>query len=187
MRPVVDGDVLYVPWHGISQVFAVDCTGCTGDAWKPKVHTIGGITAGVPRKKGDQGDPWMAASPLVHDGLLYGIDIHSVYYVVDLKTRKTLAQKYLGLKGEFNYVALPVAASPTLVGKYIVVMDNQGHAVTLEPGGQAREIARNRLATQLPRDWPITTIEFTSYSPPVPSGRRMYLRGERHLYCIGEK
>jgi hypothetical protein len=29
-------------------------------------------------------------------------------------------------------------------------------------------------------------IEYASYSPPVPDGKRMYLRGERYLYCIGE-
>jgi len=183
--PVVSGDVLYIPWYGIARVYAVDFAGCKGDAWTPKVETIDGITAGVPREKGDQGDPWTAASPLIHDGLLYGIDIHSRYYVVDLKTRKRLAWKDLKLPGDFNYVAFRVAASPTLVGKFIVVMDSQGHAVTLEPGAAIKEIARPLLATQLPRDWPITSIEYTSYSPPVPDGDRLYLRGERHLYCIG--
>ena len=183
--PVVSGDVLYLPWFGISRVYAIYFSGCAGDAWTPKVETIDGITAGVPREKGDQGDPWMAASPLIHDGLLYAIDIHSRYYVVDLKTRKRLAWRNLELPGDFNYVAFRVAASPTLVGKFIVVMDNQGHAVTLEPGAACKEIARNLLATQLQRDWPITPIEYTSYSPPVPDGGRLYLRGERHLYCIG--
>jgi hypothetical protein len=183
--PVVSGDVLYLPWYGIARVHAIDFTGCAGDAWTPRVDAIDGITAGVPREKGDQGDPWTAASPLIHDGLLYGIDIHSRYYVVDLKTRKRLAWKNLELPGDFNYVAFRVAASPTLVGKFIVVMDSQGHAVTLEPGAACKEIARPLLATQLPRDWPITSIEYTSYSPPVPDGDRLSLRGERHLYCIG--
>lgn len=185
--PAVSGDVLYVPWFGISQVFAVDFAGCSGDEWKPKVRTIRDITKGVPREKGDQGDPHMAASPLIHDGLLYAIDIHGRYYVVDIQTGKRLTWKKLDFfNGDSNYVALSVAASPTLVGKHIVVLDNQGHAVTLEPGGQAKEIARNNLATQLQRDWPITTIDYT-YSAPVSDGKRMYLRGERYLYCIGQK
>jgi len=185
--PVVAGDVLYIPWYGIGMVFAVDCSACTGDAWKPKVQTIDGITRGVPRKKGDQGDPWMAASPLVHDGLLYAIDIHAVYYVVDLKTRKARWKDLAGLPGEFNYVALRIAASPTLVGKHIVVMDNQGNSVVLETGKTGKVVAHNRLARQARRDWPITTLDFTGYSPPVPDGKRMFLRGERVLYCIGEK
>jgi outer membrane protein assembly factor BamB len=185
---VVIGDVIYQPWYGITQVFAIDCSACTGDDWKPKVRTIGDIAAGLPRMAGDQGDRWTASSPLVLDGLLYDIDIHSTYYVVDLKTGKALARKDLGFKqtGEFNYVALTVAASPTLVGNFIVVMDNQGNSVTLEPGPECKIIARNRLATQLQRDWPITTQEFISYSPPVADGKRMYLRGERYLYCIGQ-
>jgi hypothetical protein len=187
---VVIGEVIYQPWYGISQVFAIDCSACTGDDWKPKVRTIGDITAGLPRMTGDQADRWTASSPLIHHGLLYDIDIHSTYYVVDLATGKALARKDLGFKqtGEFNYVSLTVAASPTLVGNYIVVMDNQGNSVTLEPGPECKIIARNRLATQLQRDWPITTQEFISYSPPVPDpdGKRMYLRGERYLYCIGQ-
>lgn len=125
--PVVVGDVLYIPRYGYALLYVVDFTGCTGDAWKPKVRTIHSITAGVPREKGDRGDPWMAASPLIHDGLLYAIDIHSRYYVVDLKTARRVGFKNLGLPGESNYVALRIPASPTLVGRHIVVTDNQGH------------------------------------------------------------
>lgn len=187
---VVIGDVIYQPWYGITQVFAIDCSACAGDDWKPKVRTIGDLAAGLPRMTGDQGDRWTASSPLVHEGLLYDIDIHSTYYVVDLASGKRLAWKDLGFRatGEFNYVSLTVTASPTLVGNYIVVMDNQGNSVTLEPGPECKIIARNRLATQLQRDWPITTQEFVGYSPPVPDadGKRMYLRGERYLYCIGQ-
>lgn len=185
--PAVIGDIMYMPWHGIASVYVEDFTGCSGDEWRPKETTIGDITKDVGRKPGDQGDPWMAASPLIHDGLLYGIDIHSEYYVVDLKTNKRVGRKFLDFQGDRNYVAFKVAASPTLVGKYIVVMDNQGRSVTFQPGPECKIIARNTLAAQVQRDWPITTLDYTSYSPPVPDGNRMYLRGEQVLYCIGEK
>ena len=184
--PVVNGDTLYIPWYGIAMVWVEDFTGCTGDEWTPKETTLQGITAGVPRKKGDQGDPWMAASPLIYDGMLYAIDIHSEYYVVDLKTGKRVGQKYMDFRGDSSYVSFRVAASPTLVGKYIVVMDSQGQSATLEPGPECKIIARNTLATQLQRDWANTTLDYTSYSAPVPDGKRMYLRGERWLYCIGQ-
>ena len=87
--------------------------------------------------------------------------------------------------GDANYVAMPVAASCTLIGEHVVVMDNQGHSVVLEPGGECKEVARNRIAMQVQRDWATTTQEYTAYAPPVAEGNRMYIRGERHLYCIG--
>ena len=177
--PTVDGDILYVPWNGITHVFALDFTGCTGDEWKPKFRDIGGITAGAPREKGDQGDAWMAGSVLVHDGILYAVDIHARYFVMDLRTGKQLGWKRLELPGESSYVALRVAAGPTLVGKFIVMSDNQGNFVVVEPGAEMKVIGRNRLATQIPRDWAISTQEFTGYSPPVADGNRMYIRGEQ--------
>ncbi len=89
--------------------------------------------------------------------------------------------------GDANYVAMPVAASCTLVGQHVVVMDNQGHSVLLEPGGECQEVARNRIAMQVQREWATTTQEYTAYAPPVADGKQMYIRGERHLYCIGSK
>ena len=75
---------------------------------------------------------------------------------------------------------------PSLIGRHVVVMDNQGNAVVLEPGTECKVVVRNDLGTQLRRDWAMTTREFT-YSPPVVDGDRIYLRAERFLYCIGEK
>lgn len=39
----------------------------------------------------------------------------------------------------------------------------------------------------LERDWPIPAQETLAYAPPIADGNRLYLRGERYLYCIGEK
>lgn len=36
------------------------------------------------------------------------------------------------------------------------------------------------------RDWPIPPQEIISNGAPVFDGKYMYLRGEQHLYCIGE-
>lgn len=185
--PVVSGDVIYLPWYGLAQVHVIDCAGCTGDEWKPKVTILEGVTAGAPRAKGDQGDEWTAGSPLIHNGTLYDTDIHSRVFAVDLKTGKQLWWHDVDLPGESNYVALRMAASPALIGKFIVVMDNQGNAVTFEPGVAYKELSRNRLATQIQRDWAMTTQELIGYSPPVADGTRMYLHGERYLYCIGEQ
>jgi hypothetical protein len=187
--PTVLGDVMYIPWYGTTSLIVLDFAGCQGDEWKPKEVSMGvgeGFPAlskaplGIPREQ-------TAGSPLIWDGKAYVNDWCGGYYVVDLATKKTLARKDLKLKGDAYYVAMPVAASCTLVGKNVLVMDNQGHTVVLEPGGECKEVARNRIAMQVQRDWATTTQEYTTYAPPVADGNRMYIRGERHLYCIGSK
>ena len=158
------------------------------DEWKPKVDSIGGIGGGFPPlAKAPLGIPreQTAGSPLIWDRRTYLNDWCGGYYVVDLTTKKTLACKELLSHGDAYYVAMPVAASCTLVGKHVVVMDNQGHSVVLEPGAECKEVARNRIAMQAQRQWATTTQEYTTYAPPVADGNRMYIRGERHLYCIG--
>jgi len=67
------------------------------------------------------------------------------------------------------------------------VLDNQGMCVVLEPGPVFKQVAVNRIETVIQRDWPIPPQETLSNGVPVFDGKRMYLRGERYLYCIGEK
>ena len=124
---------------------------------------------------------------LVVDGLAYMVDIYATLYVFDLKAKKMLYLHDTELGGLFHYNAVPVAASPTLVGKHIVIQDNQGTALVLEPGRVFRQVAKNRLGTQLDRFWPVPAQETIGYSPPVADGNRLFIRGERYLYCIGEK
>jgi outer membrane protein assembly factor BamB len=186
--PTVLGNTMYIPWYGTNMLWVLDFAGCTGDEWKPKEDSIQEIGKGFPPlAKAPLGisREQTAGSPLIWDGKAYIIDWCGGYCVVDLNTKKTLAYKELLPGGDANYVAMPVAASCTLIGKHVVVMDNQGHSVVLEPGGECREVARNRIAMQVQRDWATTTQEYTTYAPPVADGNRMYIRGERHLYCMG--
>jgi outer membrane protein assembly factor BamB len=187
--PTALGNVMYIPWYGTSMMWVLDFSGCKGDEWKPKEDSVG-VGSGFPRlSTAPLGIPreQTAGSPLIYDGKTYINDWCGGYYVVDLKTKKTLAVKAMLSQGDAYYVAMPVAASCTLIGKHVVMMDNQGHAVVLEPGGECKEVARNRIAMQIQRDWATTTQEYTTYAPPVADGDRIYIRGERHLYCIGEK
>ena len=57
--------------------------------------------------------------------------------------------------------------------------------MVLEPGPTYRPVAVNRIESLLPRDWPIPPQEILANSPPVFDGQRLYLRGEKHLFCIG--
>jgi len=182
---------MYLPWFGTNLLWVLDFAGCTGDRWKPQENAIDEIGKGfpplLPASMMGISRAQTAGSPLIWDGKAYIMDFGGGYYVVDLKTKKTLACKELLPDGDANYVAMPVAASCTLIGEHVMVTDNQGHSVVLEPGGGCKEAARNRIAMQVQRDWATTTQEYTAYAPPVADGNRIYIRGERHLYCIGSK
>jgi hypothetical protein len=176
--------LVYQPKFGVNNLNLLDFTGVTGDQWQPKRTTI---EAGGGLFNGKRVDRWTAGSPLVVDGLAYLVDIYSTFYAIDLKAKKMLYSHDTGLRGVFHYNALPLAASATLVGKHILIQDNQGTALILQPGREFRQVGKNRIATQLYRYWPIPAQETIGYSPPVADGDRLYLRGERYLYCIGKK
>jgi outer membrane protein assembly factor BamB len=185
--PVILGDVVYLPRYGVKQLLVLDFSGATGEDWVPKRLSIE-VPEGVGRRPdGKMVDRPTAGSPLVLDGLVYMVDIYGTFYAFDLKAKKLLYHHDTELRGLFHYNALSVAASPALVGQHIVIQDNQGTALVLQPGREFRQVAKNRIATQLDRFWPVPGQETIGYSPPVPDGNRMYVRGERYLYCIGEK
>jgi outer membrane protein assembly factor BamB len=182
---VVRGDVLYGPGYGVNQLQVLDFAGLRGDTWKPKRRTLHAKRTGrLPN--GQTADRSTAASPLVVGDLAYLVDIYAAFYVYDLEAGMFLYQQDTGMRGLFHYCAVPVAASPALIGKHIVIQNNQGTALVLETGRTYREVRRNQLATQLDRYWPIPAQETISYAPPVADGNRLYIRGERYLYCIGE-
>lgn len=184
--PVILGDRVYLPNYGVNHLDVVDFTGMTGDAWKPKREGL--RTKGVGRlPNGKAVDRWTAGAPLVVDDQAYLVDIYAAFYAFDLTGKKMLYQQDTGMRGLFHYNALPVAASPTLIGKHIVIQDNQGTALVLQPDKEYRMARRNSIATQLDRYWPIPAQETIGYSPPVPDGNRLFIRGERYLYCIAEK
>jgi outer membrane protein assembly factor BamB len=182
--PVVLGDVMYLPWYGTSEIRIIDFTGCGGDSWQAKVARIDGICLNR-KPDGSWIDRWTPASPLIHDGIAYLVDIYATLYAVDLREKKVLYRQEIDLDGMFHYNAVPVAASPTLVGDRILVLDNQGTTLVLQPGREFRQVGKNRIATQIARDVPISPQETIAYAPPVPDGDQLYIRGERYLYSIG--
>jgi hypothetical protein len=182
----VRGDVFYAPGYGINQISVLDFAGCTGDAWKPKIKTIHARKTGrLPN--GKTADRSTAASPLAVGDLLYNIDIYAAFYAYDLKANDFLYQQDTGMRGYFHYCAVPATASPALVGKHIVIQNNQGTALVLEQGKTYRQVGKNQIATQIDRYWPVPAQETIGYAPPVADGGRLYIRGERNLYCIGAK
>jgi len=192
--PVILGSKMYVGKYGVKQLSIFDFAQAdpSGDAkrWDPELLAIIDLT--LPREHSllpDGGwiDRSTAGSPLIHEGLAYTVDIYGWLYVSDLETKATVYYQDLELDGLMHYNAVPVAASPTLIGDKILVLDNQGTTVVLAPGREFKVLGRNRIETRLERVWPIPAQETLAYAPPIADANCLYLRGERYLYCIGEK
>jgi len=183
--PVVLGDVMYHAW-GAFGLNVDDYSAVQGDEWKPKMRGVGDITINK-LPDGKWIDRWTAASPLVVGNLAFLVDMWGIFYEVDIKTGKTCYRKELDIQPICHYNAIPVAACPTLGGKYVYVMDNQGTCIVVEPGPEFKQVAKNHIGTQIARVWPVPPQETIAYGAPVFDGKYMFLRGEAHLYCIGEK
>lgn len=186
--PVIFGQTAYVPKYGVSEVSIFDFSDVSGNTWEPKLVSTLSLPQDLVHPKGAKWiDRWTAGSPLIWQGLSYQVDIYQTLYAADVKSGKVHYRQELDLEGYTHYNSVAVAASPTLVGNHILVLDNQGTTVVLEPGEKFKQVARNRIATQVERYWPLPAQETLTYSPPIADANRIYLRGEAYLYCIGQK
>src|SRR5204862_2662671 len=89
-------------------------------------------------------DRGFVASPLFVDGLVYQLTQGGGLLVNDANTGALAYRKVLPLKPRAHYWDWAgAAASPTLAGKHIYLMDNQGMTLVIEPGRQYKEVARN--------------------------------------------
>ncbi len=113
-----------------------------------------------------KGGGYWFPSPILHDGLIYGLCASSILSVADAKTGKLVYDQRLEFGGGQSYPSI------TLAGKYLYVSSDNGTTIVLEPGREYKEIARNNLET--------------FRSSLVFEGRRMYVRTTKGLWCIGE-
>ncbi|MFQ5808541.1 MAG: serine/threonine protein kinase, partial [Armatimonadota bacterium] len=65
-------------------------------------------------------------------------------------------------------------SSPSLVGDRVYLLSETGESIVAAAARKYRELATGQLGEPV-------------YSSPAFARRRMYIRGERHLYCIGEE
>ncbi|MFO0870925.1 MAG: PQQ-binding-like beta-propeller repeat protein [Pirellulales bacterium] len=183
---VILGDLLYLPKYGVKQLSIVDFSGQTGRVWQPQVRATLSTPAELDRRPdGSWLDRSTAASPLVVDRYAYMVDMYSELCVFDLEAGRLVHYRTLPLDGFTHYNALAVAASPTLVAGHLLILDNQGTTLVLTTGPEPQLVHHNVLATQLARTIPLPAQETLAYAPPLVDGDRLYLRGERYLYCIG--
>jgi outer membrane protein assembly factor BamB len=112
-----------------------------------------------------KGGGYWFASPILHDGLVYGLSAQGILNVIDGTTGEPVYEQRLELEGQ-------VYASVARAGGLIFISSDAGITVVVQPGREYKELARNTLEP--------------FRSTPVFEGNRMYVRGQKHLYCIGE-
>src|SRR6185437_12981694 len=165
--PVILGSRLYQPKYGVTSLGIWDLGSARPDTWEPKLERQIQLPETVSRgPNGKWLDRWTAGSPLIWDGIAYVSDIYQTLYPIELSTGKMLYRQEMDLEGLTHYNAVAVAASPTLVGAHLLVCDNQGTTLVLKPGTSYKVVARNRIATQLDRPWPVPSQETLTYAPP---------------------
>jgi outer membrane protein assembly factor BamB len=131
--------------------------------------------------------PWHLSSPVVHQGLAYLLNNAGVLTVVDVDAGTIVYQKLLDLdplQAHNEGPARGVGASLALAGGRLYVLGNNGAALVLAPGRVYRQIAKNKIESAvMVGHWAERQERFVAN--PVFDGRRLYLRGEGHLYAIG--
>ena len=106
-------------------------------------------------------------SPARHGDLLYGLDIDNRFRAIDARTGEVIYNEQVrGLGG-------PMYPSVTIAGGHIFLGSENGSALVLKPGREYNVIATDKL-DDLVR------------CSPVFEGTRMYVRGQKNIYCIGK-
>ena len=136
-------------------------------------------------------DTDLIASPLYDQGFIYTLNQRGMLVVWQLKgnSAKVVYQEPMNMLHPLFHIGsarLGCLASPTLGGRYIYLMDNQGTTVVIEPGDKFKQVAVNRIENFLSRDIMVNMQE-TFSACPVFDGSHIYMRGEDVLYCIGER
>ena len=184
--PIVAGDTIYT-WFGIPGAMRAMTIPADTDGGK--------VTPGVtfktewnaddlPKTKARPFDRELIASPLYVDGLIYRICCGGGLLVNDAASGEIVYSKVLPLKPHTEYWAYGGAAiSPTLAGKNIYLLDNQGRSVIIEPGRTYKEIAVNRIEEEGDNN----KEQVQNLANPYFEGSRIYVRTPGYLYCIGEQ
>lgn len=136
----------------------------------------------------------VVGSPVQQDGILYYINCQGEVTALDesnatiiYSQKLDLGAKTLPRNAHANYsTPIIVDASLAIAGKYIYAQGVNGVTVIFEVGKEFKQVARNTITQVVePNEW--RKHQEIMLSAPIFEGDRMYLRGEKFLYCIGEK
>lgn len=104
-------------------------------------------------------------SPLAHGPWLFTVTTAGTLTCAELQTGKRVWEKDLDM--DFN-------ASPTLVGERLYLVSLKGVSVVAAAAGEYRELGRGHLGEPV-------------HASPAFVGGRVFARGTKHLFCLGEK
>ncbi|MCG3180252.1 MAG: hypothetical protein BIFFINMI_02610 [Phycisphaerae bacterium] len=156
--PTLSGNLCY--W--VDEGRASACRLLPGDGGAVKVEKV--WSGGPPRDR-------YYGSPLIQDGLIYVITRGGVFSVIDSADGKVVNG---GGRGQ-NLDKLGQGTcypSITLAGANLFVSIDNGTTLVMTTGRSPQVVAANKLET--------------FRSCPVFEGKRMYVRTDKHLYCIGQ-
>jgi len=109
-------------------------------------------------------------------------------FAVDVQGQRGLYRRWLDGYNRYNRFNYGVAASPTLAGKTIFVVDDAGYTHLIQPGPQFKEIGRNVLENIHAGSMSGNPCKQEAFfTAPYFEGKAMFLRGEEYLYRIEEK
>ncbi len=180
--PVVENGIIYNTsrhrWDEHPGVVAVDLNS-GAVAWD-----LPGKNLAVPLR----GTTYTIASPLLADGILYGVDMTGGMIAVDVQGRKGLYRRWLDGYNRYNRYLYGITASPALAGKHLYVVDDAGYTHLLQPGPQFKETGRNILENlHFSGAGGNPCKQESFYTSPYFDGKALYLRGEEYLYRIEER
>jgi outer membrane protein assembly factor BamB len=104
-------------------------------------------------------------SPVIHNGLLYGVTTNGILEVLDVESGDIEYRRRLDIGSN-------IYSSVTAAGDYIYITSTKGTTLVLHAGRKYMVAGQNQLEPM--------------GSNPVFVGKRMYLRGHKHLYCIAQ-
>lgn len=155
--PVVRGRVVYFIDRAMT---AVELPASAGETVRPKELWY------------DELEGVFYASPVVRDGRIYTVDRAANYFVIDAATGKTLLRRTLELPPAGDRDPPNVYPSLCLAGGRLLIANDAGDAILLQPGAKAAPGGPNSLPAG-------------SGATAAFRGRRMFVRGGKFLYCIG--
>jgi len=105
------------------------------------------------------------ASPVLHGGRIYWCNKNGVLEVVDASSGAIVYQEHLPLGNK-------VYSGFALAGGLLYLGNERGRHLVIRPGARYEEVAINELGEMI-------------NAAPVFADDRLYLRTEKHLFCIG--
>ncbi|HEY2787306.1 MAG TPA: PQQ-binding-like beta-propeller repeat protein [Fimbriiglobus sp.] len=124
-------------------------------------------TAIRPVWKYSKGTPYVPSPVLVNDRLYFTNQLGNQLTVLDAKTGKVVLdrERLTGVNAFY--------ASPVFAGGHVYLTSREGTTLVLKPGETLHVLATNRISDPID-------------ASPVAVGNRLFLRGEKLLYCLEE-